>query len=77
MNSKLLKYKSIIKDILRQHTKYRNKFPDPYQFQVIFDDDRGHYLFLDLGWNESKYFHVTPIHIDLIGDKIWIQYDGT
>ena len=32
---------------------------------------------MDIGWNEDKYLHATPIHINLIGDKIWIQYDDT
>ncbi len=32
---------------------------------------------MDIGWNENKYLHATPIHLDLIGDKIWIQYDDT
>ena len=27
--------------------------------------------------NDHKYLHATPIHLDLISDKIWIQYDGT
>ncbi len=25
----------------------------------------------------DKYLHATPIHIDLIQEKIWIQYDDT
>ena len=45
--------------------------------QVLFDDERGRYLVLDIGWDDDKYLHTTPIHLDLIGDKIWIQYDGT
>ena len=32
---------------------------------------------MDLGWNDDKYLHTTPIHLDLIDDKIWIQYDDT
>ncbi|MFM6081929.1 MAG: XisI protein, partial [Dolichospermum sp.] len=45
--------------------------------QVLFDDERGHYLVLDMGWNNDKYLHATPIHIDVINQKIWIQYDDT
>ncbi|MFM6911441.1 MAG: XisI protein, partial [Dolichospermum sp.] len=32
---------------------------------------------LDMGWNNDKYLHATPIHIDVINQKIWIQYDDT
>lgn len=34
-------------------------------------------LVLDIGWNDDKYLHTTPIHLDWIGNKIWIQYDDT
>jgi XisI protein len=72
-----LKYQAIIKKILQEHCDERNSFPDPYKSYVLLDDDRGHYLLLDLGWNDEKYLHATPIHLDLIGSQIWIQYDDT
>lgn len=72
-----LKYQEIIKDVLQKHIKYRMSLSDGYYSQVLFDDERGHYLLLDWGWNGDKYLHATPIHIDLINNKIWIQYDDT
>nr|WP_199316911.1 element excision factor XisI family protein [Chroococcidiopsis sp. [FACHB-1243]] len=32
---------------------------------------------MDIGWNGDKYLHATPIHLSLIGDKVWVQYDDT
>lgn len=72
-----LKYQSIIKSVLQNHADYRATLPDGYTCQVVFDDERGQYLVLDLGWNGDKYLHATPIHISLIGNKVWIQYDDT
>ncbi len=72
-----LKYQDIIKNILKEHAEYRATIPDSYDSQVLFDDERGRYLVLDIGWNGDKYLHATPIHIDLIERKIWIQYDDT
>jgi hypothetical protein len=72
-----LNYRDIIKKILQEHAEYRASLPDSYDSQVLFDDERGRYLVLDIGWNDDKYLHTTPIHIDLIADKIWIQYDDT
>jgi hypothetical protein len=34
-------------------------------------------LVLDIGWNDDNYLHATPIHINFIDGKIWIQYDDT
>jgi XisI protein len=41
------------------------------------DDEHGQYLILDIGGNGDNYLHATPIHISLIDDKVWIQYDDT
>jgi XisI protein len=72
-----LKYQDIIKNILKEHAEYRATIPDSYESQVLFDEQRGRYLVLDIGWNGDKYLHATPIHVDLINNKIWIQYDDT
>ena len=72
-----LKYRSIIKSILQNHADYRATLPDGYTSQVVFDDDRGQYLLLDMGWHGDKYLHATPIHLSLVGDKVWVQYDDT
>ena len=72
-----LKYQEIIKTILQEHANFRNTIPDGYHSQLLFDDERGGYLVLDIGWKEDNYLHATPIHINLIGEKIWIQYDDT
>lgn len=45
--------------------------------KVIFDDDHGRYTLLEVGWDDSQYVHGSIIHVDIINDKIWIQYDGT
>ena len=72
-----LNYQNIIKTVLQNHADYRANLPDGYTSQVLFDDKRGQYLIIDLGWNGDSYLHATPIHITLIRDKVWIQYDDT
>ena len=72
-----LKYQSVVKQVLQNHADYRAMLPDSYTSQPIFDDERGQYLVLDMGWHGDKYLHATPIHISLIDDKVWVQYDDT
>jgi len=72
-----LKYQDIIKNILQNHGNYRANLSDGYNSQVVFDDERGHYLVLDFGWSGNKYLHAAPIHISLLVDKVWIQCDET
>lgn len=45
--------------------------------EVVMDEERGHYEVLALGWCGNKRVHHSIIHIDLIGDKVWLQHDGT
>ncbi|MBW4676259.1 MAG: XisI protein [Desmonostoc geniculatum HA4340-LM1] len=72
-----LKYQDIIKSILQRYADHRAALPDSYDSQILFDDERGQYLVLDIGWSGDKYLHATPIHLSLINSKIWIQYDDT
>jgi XisI protein len=72
-----LKYQNIIKSVLQNHADYRAALPDDYTSHVLFDDERGQYLILDMGWSGDQYLHSTPIHLSLIGEKIWIQCDDT
>jgi len=72
-----LKYREILKSVLQKHADYRTTLPDGYTSQVLFDDERGQYLILDMGWSGDKYLHATPIHLSLVGNKIWIQSDDT
>jgi hypothetical protein len=72
-----LKYRDIIKSVLQTQAGYRTALPDSYTSQVLFDDERGQYLILDIGWSGDKYLHATPIHLSLIENKVWIQYDDT
>jgi hypothetical protein len=72
-----LNYPDIIKQILLAHAQSRNEIPDAYTSQVLFDDEHGQYLVLDMGWNGDTYLHATPIHLSLSNHKIWIHYDDT
>ncbi|NEP61104.1 MAG: XisI protein [Symploca sp. SIO2G7] len=57
----------------QRHADYRATIPDGYNSQVLFDNERGQYLVRDMGWSDDKYLHATPIHLSLIGEKIWIE----
>jgi hypothetical protein len=37
----------------------------------------GHYELIYVGWNRKERIHGSISHVDLRGEKIWIQHDGT
>jgi len=72
-----LSYSTIVKAVLQEHATYRAQMPDAYSSVVVFDEVRGRYLVLDWGWSGEKYLHTTPIHVDIIEGRVWIQWDDT
>lgn len=71
-----LKYQEIIKGMLSEYAKYKPAYGE-IDSRLAFDDQNGAYALFQLGWDGDEYVHGAIVHIDLIGDKIWIQYDGT
>jgi hypothetical protein len=46
--------------------------------EAVFDAANDRYLVMSVGWKEPTHrLHFCLVHIDIIGDKIWIQRDGT
>lgn len=49
----------------------------PGQIELVFDDERGHYHVGRVGWDGARRIDNVYVHIDLIGDKVWIQCNAT
>jgi hypothetical protein len=45
--------------------------------EAVVDSVRDHYEVMHVGWDGVRRVHGSVVHIDIIGDKVWIQYDGT
>jgi hypothetical protein len=71
-----LNYADIIKKILREYAEYYTE-DETHPLRLLFDDEHKSYMLLDSGWYGDEYIHHMPIHLDIINDKIWIQYDDT
>jgi hypothetical protein len=69
-------YGSIIKRLI---DAYADTFPEEEGIKVerIYDDLHGHYELLNIGWENKRRIHGSVLHIDVEGDKVWIQHDGT
>jgi len=68
--------RDIIEKTLLEHTRIPYATGD-IQMQTVFDRTNDHYLLVTLGWGKQRRIYGTLAHIDLVGDKIWIQTDGT
>ncbi|MBI2808931.1 MAG: XisI protein [Planctomycetes bacterium] len=67
--------RDLVEKVLRSHV-----YPDrleKIETQTVFDRTNDHYLILHVGWGKQRRIHGVLAHIDLVGDKLWIQTDGT
>lgn len=71
-----LNYAKIVKKVLQDYADLYAE-GNEHPLRPVFDDIHQSYLLLDTNWYGSEYVHHTPIHIDIIDNKIWIQYDDT
>ncbi len=73
---KLSHYRQIIQDILTAHSQIKPVYGE-IEMELLFDIMRDRYQVLRAGWLQKKRVYGVLIHIDLKGEMMWIQYDGT
>jgi len=62
--------------VLKDYLEFLGNDPDS-NIELIIDQDKTHYLLVEIGWQNERRIYGNLIHIDLINNKIWIQQDGT
>jgi hypothetical protein len=68
--------RNIVKRILREYAEIRPAYGQ-IETETIFDDESGHYEVIRLGWEGQRRVHGCLLHVDVRGEKVWIQRDGT
>lgn len=71
----LTEYKNILENILKKYTEIPYRYGEITTF-LIMSEDRSHFLLIDEGWEKGLRVHGCLFHGQIIGDKIWIHYDG-
>lgn len=73
---KLAKYREILRKVISEYATHK---PDHGQIDTgaIINSERDRYQVLQVGWHGIRRIHGCTVHIDIIGDKVWIQYDGS
>lgn len=69
-------YDTILRGVIQEYARYKPSYGD-VETEVIIDSEKGHYELLHVGWHDDRRIHGSVIHIDVKGDKVWIQHDGT
>ena len=73
---KLDKYRQIIQSLVQHHGSQKISYGD-VETQILIDKERDHYQVVHVGWDGDRFIHGCSIHIDIKGDKVWIQWNST
>jgi hypothetical protein len=73
---KVDRYREIVRRIVEQYASYRMSFGE-IETEAIIDPVKDHYEVMHVGWDKHRRIHGSVIHLDIKGEKIWLQYDGT
>lgn len=74
MEKKVEHYKNCVKELLSSYESLRTEHS---QVELLFDDERMHYMAVRVGWTNRKRLHLCLMHIDICDDKIIIQCNNT
>jgi hypothetical protein len=65
----------ILETTLKEYTEIPYASGD-LQCRLIVSNDRHHFLLIVQGWEDDIQVHSCLVHLEIIGDKIWIHRDG-
>ncbi|MCW6038716.1 XisI protein [Spirulina subsalsa FACHB-351] len=75
---KIEQYRTAIQSLLSRYANQDHSYPSPeIETQLIFDTERDHYQWMDVGWQELNRIYRTIIHLDIKDGKIWLQQNLT
>ncbi len=69
-------YRDIVKQLLVEYAEHP-PIGGGIDMETIFDETRDHYQLVALGWQSKRRVHGCVIHIDIKGNKVWLQHDST
>lgn len=75
-HEKIERYRGILRKVIEEYASHKLSHGETVT-EAIIDPVRDHYEVMNVGWDKHRRIHGCVIHCDLIGDKIWIQHDGT
>jgi XisI protein len=74
---KVVKYRQLIKDLLKNYASPNVSDNKDLEEQLIFDVERDHYQVMSVGWQNNKRIYFCLLHLDIKNNKIWLQENST
>jgi hypothetical protein len=72
----LRRYRDIVREVIHEYASYKPSH-GCIKTEAVIDPEQNHYEVMHVGWDGVRRVHGCVVHIDIIDEKVWIQYDGT
>ena len=73
---KLAGYRQAVRQLLSRCTEGKTSNSE-IEVQLVFDEERGHYQWIELGWEGHLRVYRCFVHFDIREGKIWLQRNMT
>jgi XisI protein len=74
--AKVEQYRQLIQELLQAYSEIKGS-NDEVEAELVFDTERDRYQLVNAGWSNKRRVYGCVLHLDIKGEKIWIQHDGT
>ena len=74
---KLEQYRTTVQAVLDEYAKPPRLNDEGVELQTIFDPLHDHYQLAFVGWEKQRRVYGNLVHIDIKGEKVWVQRDHT
>ncbi|NET68773.1 MAG: XisI protein [Moorea sp. SIO1G6] len=68
---KVAQYREYVQILLNQYAK-DDVSNDEVEVQLIFDTNRDHYQWMNVGWEDLNRIYRSIVHLDIKDGKIWL-----
>jgi hypothetical protein len=75
-SSRTAEYRKRVQELLSQYMAERPQ-SEEIETQFIADTEQDHYQLVNVGWLNKRRIYGCILHIDIKGEKVWIQHNGT
>ncbi len=69
-------YRRYVQELL-QHYQQMRTATETTATELIMDTERDHYQLVNIGWEGEYRIYGCTLHIDIKGDKVWVQHNST
>jgi|SRR4051794_6943687 len=73
---RVARYREIVGRVVEGYTEGKYAYGE-IEAKLVIDPVRDHYVVYHVGWQQRRRVYGTVVHVDIIGGKCWVQYDGT